>query len=850
MGGKGGGGSVTTRSRTVTITAQVRTINELGEATSDWTAFDTFTVSANSKDPLRYSRKIAAPLGFKRYQIRLMRSNTASTSSAVFDQVRLTGVRAYGGAHPDYGDVTMIEAKVKATNQLNGDVGSKINVIATRKLYPVTATGFDATKIATRSMADACAYMVTAQNGGRQADSIIDWQTLFDLRTAWEGDGHHFDYRFRETTSVMDAAAKASACGRAVPYMPGGLFSLVRNELQTLPSCVFSADNVENMKTTTRPRTPDSPTCINMTYTNSGTWEKETVVCLDEDGSEDNPSEITLDGCTDRQQAYEIGMFLYYQDRSERTEVSFTTGLIGHIPALLSKILVPNPMGGWVSGLIMAVRESQVWLSAPVDFKGQPEGSLYFSNLKGEAQGPYTVYTTDYAHCVAGDVPGLMTLEHSDLRAAHFLFGPAGTEPLAMRVSKVLPQGRDKVTISGAIIDDDIFADPGDAPAIGETVLIRDLLSGFSLIYTGESGSDHAFLVNWIGTAEKVRIELDAGGGYSTLQDLYPSHGYAFATPHDNITVRVTPYDESDVLHTDRARTQTQSFETAPTGLAATTSEGGISVTWDAHAQAITYELALMVSGVEKLAYSTTGTAKTIPMSSLEFAGGPWDEFDLTLKAVIPGGVTPSATLSVTVNVLAAPAKVDFQARLANGVSISWDSVADAESYVVCYSSSSGDFIPSDANKVYEGAQPAANIGGLTMTGSYKHYFKVAAKGGYNNPIADLNFTSALEVTPATDDISVHTVSLPSGSSQNYTGPAGGSNYTYQLSGTATGDDVTVQASLTGGGSGSAYCTGQDGGGSTSAALAATSSGSSNVCNVAISGGGSFSGSLIITRIS
>ena len=162
-----------------------------------------------------------------------------------------------------------------------------------------------------------------------------------------------------------------------------------------------------------------------------------------------------------------------------------------------------------------------------------------------------------------------------------------------------------------------------------------------------------------------------------------------------------------------------------------------------------------------------------------------------------------------------------------------------------------GEFTPSASNVVYQGEQPSAQIGGLDMTGDYTHSFKVAAQQ-YGHDITDLNFTAALEVTPATDDMSVHSVNLASGNNQDYTGPSGGSNYTYQLIGTASGDDETVVATLTGGGSGSAYCAGEgdSDGGETTASLATVSSGSSDMCNVAISGGGSFSGSLIITKIS
>ncbi|SDE20700.1 host specificity factor TipJ family phage tail protein [Desulfuromonas thiophila] len=834
------------RSKSVTIQTEARTVDASGTGTSAWTTLETQTFTARSKDPLRYSRKIAAPLGPGRYEFRVCRTTEASTSSSAMDKVALSGLRAHGGPHPDYGDVTLIEAKIKASDQLSGDAASQINVICTRKLYPVTASGFGTTLTASRSIADVCAYMVTADNGGRQADAIVDFAALYDLRGDWEAAGHYFDYRFTSVQSVMDAVAMATTCGRAVPYMPGGLFSVVRDELQALPTCVFTRDNIADLTITTSPRTPDSPTCVNVTYTNPGTWDEEDVVCLALGGSEDNPSEITLDGCASRQQAYEIGMFLYWQDRLERTAVEFTTGLIGHIPNLLSKILVPNTLIDWgQDGLIMAVEPGLIWLSEPVDFGGASEGALYISLPDGGSGGPYTVTPTDYAHCVVGTIPALLPLSDHDLKATRYLFGPAEQAPMFVRVNKVQPQGRDKIKISGRVINDDVYADPGTAPAVGSSVGTPPLLSGLSLSHTGESGSDHAFVVSWTGSAAKVKIELNEGGGYATLEDNYTSHSKAFTTTASTITVKITPYNGSGVLQTGSAQTDDHAFLAAPTGLAVVTSDVGISVSWSAYSGATSYDVAIEVGGEEVLGTDAEGTSTSVTMQELELSGGPWDSFTVYLSANTASGPTARASLAVNVAALAAPATVDFQARLANGVSLSWDEVANAAEYVVCYGGSSSGFTPTQSNVVYRGSQPAATIGGLAMTGSYAHHFKVAALTGHGEAFGDLNFSGALTVTPATADVSVHTVT----GSGTFTGPAGGSSYTYQLTGTATATAATVTASLTGGGSGSAWCSGDGGGNPTSASLTATSSGSGNSCTVTISGG-SFSGTLMITKIS
>jgi hypothetical protein len=528
--------------------------------------------------------------------------------------------------------------------------------------------------------------------------------------------------------------------------------------------------------------------------------------------------------------------------------------LIGYIPQLLSKIVVPNKMTNWGgSGLIASIDGTRIWLSEPVDFDSEAEGVMYICHTDGSARGPYTVTPTEFSHCVEGTITGLRTMEEDDLRATRYLFGLSDVEPMMVRVGSIKPQGRDEIKISGSIIDDAVYTLPGTCPEIGEIYGVQAALDNFNINYVGEnSDGDNEFYLTWAGTAEKVLIAMDTGGGYVTLVDDYVDYEYTFVSSANTISVKVTPYVD-DVLETALAKTiANYKVLVAPAGLTVTTlDETGIELSWTAYSSADKYYIVMKVDGVEVAQKATTETSASITMHQLQLLDGPWPEFDLYLTALVGERESKEAHLAVSVDALDESAQVDFQARMANGISLSWEPVDGALSYLVCHSASGdsdGEFTPALNNVVYEGTQASAQVGNLTMSGSYEHCFKVAAQQ-YNHAIADLNFTAALLVTPATADVSVHSVSLNSGANQNYTGPSGGSSYTYQLAGTASGNDETVTATLTGSGTGQAYCVG-DGSNDTTASLSAISSGSSNVCNVAISGGGSFAGSLIITKIS
>ena len=745
------------RTAGVTVETEVRLVDNAGAPLSAWTSLETNVFYGASKDPLRYSRTVTVPSGVGRYQFRIHRTIAPSGSSQVVDRAVLSGLRGYGAEHPDYGDVTLVEAKIKAQDQLSGSAATQINVVATRKLYEVGVAGFGETLTATRSIVDAVAYMVTAENGGQQSDALLNFSELYAVRTALVSAEYYFDFRFAGRTSVMDACAKAAACGLCVPCMPGGEFALVLHENHETPSCMYTHDNIRDLRVTVAPRTPDNPTCIEMRYIDPSTWNQESVFCYDEDGSEDTPLDITLEGCANRQQAYEVGMFAYLHERLERTAVKFTTDLSGYIPALLSKVLVPNKATAWgATGLIADVDGTNIWLSEPVDFEDQEDGQLYITKADGTVLGPYTVAPTSSTHCVTGTTALLNTLADDGLKAMRWLFGLATDEPMMVRVSSIRPQGRDSIQISGSMIDDDVYGAPGDVPEIGETEAA--LLAGVSLerLEEDSSGSDNLRLA-WSGSAVSVRIELDEGDsdGFVILEDEYVSHTYEFDSLSDDVTVKVTPYNESGI-QADQYVLRTITNLPAPTGLIIAVDGDGITATWDDYVDADEYLVTLYVDDVEIETLTVDEASAEITTAQIIALGGPWSEFDVYVWATVDGEVTAPAMETKVLTALGAPTGLVYEDRLEYGLMLSWDEVVGAISYVVCHSTAldgEGEFIPSAENVVYEGELPHAHITGLVMGGAGQHGFKVAAQQ-YGHAIGDLDFSGSLygATFPTTSD--------------------------------------------------------------------------------------------------
>nr|WP_321466745.1 fibronectin type III domain-containing protein [uncultured Desulfobulbus sp.] len=725
-----------------------RTVDAYGNATSEWTLLSVERFSAASKDPLRRTIKITVPLGPGRYEFGLKRVKEASESGQVSDRCSLAGLRAIGGAHPVVDGVTMWECKIMATKQMNSDSGSKIQLEATRMLYPVTATGFGSSRIATRSIVDACAYMVTGDNGGRFDDGILAWDVLAELRDDLATAGYLFDYGFTSRVSVMDACSTAAACGSAVAYTPGGLFCLAANTQQVAYGVAFTDDDYDpdSLKITTTFRTPDSYTCVRVKYYDPNSGQEETVDCYEVGGGTLNPKEVNLEGCTSRQAAWEIGLLLYRDMMQSTVNVEFTTGLKGNLPSLFSWIPVASTVANWNQTGVLAAVESGgvIWTSEPLDYGEEEEGWILLALPNGSTAGPYTVTPTNYAHKhIVSIADAVYTIKGNDVRATRYIFGPSSTSERLVRVMAIAPEGRDKIAITGQVVTEDIYGAFGTAPSYDENPLNADPLIAVTL-YLQSIDTAYHFYVSWSGAAATFLIELDEGSGFATLQDDYAGYTLAFSSGTSTITVRVTPYVD-EVLATAEAITVNFAGIGAPTGLNVTVDNDGVDVEWDTVVGATKYQVELYVDGTPKGVREVTGTSTSYTTSQLTAMGGPWTAFAVHVRAMNDTATSEDAVFTVGVSGLLAPTGLTLQFTLASAVVLTWDAVTGATGYKVYIGSSSG-FNPSSAGTlVYSGTSNSATIP-VDLTAPYSYYFKVAAVDAYHQAASELNFSAALWV--------------------------------------------------------------------------------------------------------
>ncbi len=635
--------------RSIIIYAEARKIDKTGTGLTAWATLKSITLSNATTQPLRYTYKCSA-FGAARYEFRIKRS-TVTIHSRIVDKCMIQALRGYGADHPDYGDVTLLEVKIKATEQLSGQVSRKINVVCTRKLYPVTATGFGVTKAATKSIVDACAYIATAENGGQQSDAVLDFEELFDMRTILESRSNYFSHRFTKKTMCMDALKTIAKCGRCLPIQPGGLFQLVRDKIQTSPSQIYTCDDYTEgtLQFNHAMRTDDDSTGVEAEYIDDETWQVQTVLCYDAGGSADNLARLPLTGCCNRQHAFEEGMYAFWDDELNRTVVSFTAGLKGLIPAIGDMIYIGSRQVDWgQTGQIAHLDATTAWLSEPVDFGDTAsEGKLLLTKKDGGVLGPYNVTPGDCAHSVKVSLSSadVNTIHSQGITATKFLFGVTIDEILRIRVLKIIPTSNNEIKIEGSIIHDDVHDNPGTAPAIGTFPIILPILDNLIVTLVATNPADYDYQVCWLSGESKFKLEIDTGGGYVLLIDNLEAYTYDFTQASVDFDIRITPYIY-DILSPGDAEIVSFALPAAPSNIQAIGDGTDLTISWDAVPDADHYDLRIEYDGEDIWNESIfDGSPQVIAISEIiDLSGESTPEIDIYIQTTIDGLIGSEST--------------------------------------------------------------------------------------------------------------------------------------------------------------------------------------------------------------
>ena len=482
------GNDGTLNNLTVSALVEVQEIDDAGTPLGAWTTLQNWTVTRNTITPQRYTLSGDVALG--RYRIRASRTSNKDTSAKSGNTLIWEAARAFIPEDTVDNGITRLAVKARASNNLNDNSASRINVVATRNLFVYAEGAWSLTEEPTRSAVWAFVDAFKAQYGARLADLYLDLDALAALDLTLADRLEFFDWSFEQKTTVWDIARTIAAVCRAVPMLNGSRITMIRDDVKTFPVAVFNQENIiqNSFKWGIKLAELNQYDGLLLVYTDPVSWKEESVLCCLDDEEGNNPEQRKVVGITGRGHAYHLGMYLRAYDRLVRESFEFATGMEGHIPSYGDLVSVAHDVPRWDKGGFVVGMEKEyfagpaVWqyrltLSEPCETFAPGERQVLIRSKNGDAIGPYyvgivdntgnkVVFTNNATEIAALDALVFTYLTEKPI----YLLGMPENVGKQIVVNSLASSEQDEVTVVGRPYDARLFAnDDATPPAAGET---------------------------------------------------------------------------------------------------------------------------------------------------------------------------------------------------------------------------------------------------------------------------------------------------------------------------------------------------------------------------------------------
>tara|TARA_R110000796_G_scaffold17656_2_gene54187 strand:- start:2435 stop:6028 length:3594 start_codon:yes stop_codon:yes gene_type:complete len=725
--------------QTVNVLAkwEMRLIDDLGTPLGDWATLADFTKTLATVTPQRFTLQADVPEG--RYEVRGERLDDNSASHRVGDTVEWSGMRAFLTPTRDYGDLTLLAVKARATNNLNDRSSNRVNVFATRKLPNYDAeTGTLAAvddlvnRTASTNPVWAAIQIFRAKYGANQSDDSFDLTTLAAEAAVAETEGIEFSWVFDSKLTCWEAAKLALFTFKAAPVFKGSKISMWRDKPAELPKFFINAENTFAGSFLLERKLIDKQENdgLEVTYTDPITWKPEVVLCLLPGQSGINPKKLLLHGVTDRQRAFDLGIYHWARGSYERTQVSLKTGLEGHIPSYgtLGRISSDVPRWG-SSGYVTSISGMAVNLSEPVTFSDAVH-QIAFRGKLGQDVGPFTVTPgADLNQVILSGSPDLSQLVFSQQgEPPFFVFGISNNVGKLCRIERLTPTDGEAVKMTAIVDDQRRHIDYGVAPAAATnptppTIPDAPTVTGLSVVAV--PGTLTFVQASWqpaLGAVNYI-IEQSTDGANWEAVDTISSTSYTLSVLPGFIWVRVAAVNVGIGLFDVWSGT-VGSPTTVPdnvTGLAVSPAFTGAfcALSWNGVSNATSYIVEIWTAGVLRTSSEVSTLSFTWTIDAAEADDEPETvDRDITFKLYGKNAVGLSELsndLAVSNPVPAVPTGVssvlkssgaDYQIH-----TFSWDIVSGTDiSKYNLYGSTTSGFTPGPSNLLYSGLVSGADV--------------------------------------------------------------------------------------------------------------------------------------------
>lgn len=447
-------------SRTITAEFEYRQIDDAGAPVSSWATLHSFSKTLRTNTPQRYTFTQNVASG--RYEVRARRTNNKNTDHRSANTIKWERLRAFLPSVGNYGNVTLLAIRARASNSLNDSSRSQVNLYATRKLPIHDGVQWNS-PVATRSAVWAMVNLFRASYGANITDdALFDLDELRAIDAQLVTEGRSFDWSFASRSTVWESAETVCRAIRGKPMLNGSLITIILERPKSVPTAVFGPANILKGSFTweIKLHNQDEHDGIEIEYIDPTTWKPEVIECYLPDSSGDFLEPIKLAGVTDRDWAYREGMYEEGKRKYHRENITFATGLEGYIPAWGDLIMVQHDVPNWgQGGRVLGIEGTDVFfLDTEVTF-GVGTHQIYLKTKTGATVGPLEVVAgaDSFRVQTTSPIPDQTVFNFNHPEKPVFLFGEVNLEGKLCTVVDLRSSGTEAVEVTCVNYDSRVF---------------------------------------------------------------------------------------------------------------------------------------------------------------------------------------------------------------------------------------------------------------------------------------------------------------------------------------------------------------------------------------------------------
>jgi len=296
-----------------------------------------------------------------------------------------TGIVGYSKSTPIVSDLehTYLELKIRASDQLNGNIGNlSAEVFSILDYYdPATLTW---KQKATSNPAWVFVDLLTGTLNQRaiskdkiDVDSIVAWANYCESENiTYQGNTIGFECNFvlDYAITIREILNQVCSVGRATLNIVDGRFGVAIDELRITPVQIFNQRNIKSMSVNREyTKTPDAISCTFIDPNSN--WQKNEVIAYD-DGKNSSNSDIIenieMFACTSIAQAWRQGRYFLAQQKLRRNNLTIGVDFESLACSRGDMILVSHDVlkQGGLPTRVLDISGNEITLDEPISDQG------------------------------------------------------------------------------------------------------------------------------------------------------------------------------------------------------------------------------------------------------------------------------------------------------------------------------------------------------------------------------------------------------------------------------------------------------------------------------------------------